>query len=462
MFKLSNTKKILFISFIGLILAISVSAQTTTLTYQGNLSDTSAAQPPNDNLANAEVVNGIQVHVTRSNVGATKEAGELNHAQNPGGKSVWFKWTAPMSRVMSFTTNRSAGNINTLLHFYTLNAQSNLQSVTFNNDIGTENLRSFARTAVTQGTTYYIAIDGFSDSGQSAAEGTFLLDIQPSFNFQGADYDSDGMTDLAYFRPSDGSWNYIETSSGILRKNFWGTSGDIPLVSATQGSGVNDLAVFRPSTGIWYQQTCCFERYTNWGTSSDIPVPANFGGGENTEIATFRPSDGIWYIRYSEDLYDYYRFGQAGDIPAPGHYSPDSNADVAIFRPSNGVWYFIKRISNNRASDTFNAVKFGQQGDKPVPADYDGDGILDVAIYRPSTGTWWVLQSSNGQTKVIQWGITEDIPTTGDYDGDGKFDFAVFRPSTGFWYVLRSSDGEAQIKQFGQSGDIPVTANRTF
>ncbi len=94
-----------------------------------------AAPPANDNFANAEVVNGIQVHITRTNVEATKEANEANHANNPGGKSVWFKWTALMTRVMSFTTNRSAGNLNTLLNVYAVNAQSNLQSVTFNNDI---------------------------------------------------------------------------------------------------------------------------------------------------------------------------------------------------------------------------------------------------------------------------------------------------------------------------------------
>ncbi len=422
-----------------------------------------AAPPANDNFAAAEIINGIQVHITRSNVEATKEAGEANHANNSGGKSVWFKWTAPMSRVMSFTTNRSAGNLNTLLHVYVLGAQLNLQSVTFNNDINSPaDLRSFARTLIHQGTTYYIAIDGFSENGQPAAEGTFALDIQPSFNFQGADYDSDGMTDLAYFRPSDGSWNYTETSSGILRKRFWGTNGDIPLVYSNQGSGANELAVFRPSTGIWYQQTCCPDRDTSWGLSSDIPVPANFGGGENTDIAMFRPSDGIWYIYYSPGSYDYYQFGQAGDIPVPGHYSPDNFADIAVFRPSDGVWYFNKRAGGNHSLDTYSSVQFGQQGDKPVPADYDGDGILDVAVYRPSTGFWYVLQSSNGQFFGLQWGIAEDIPTTGDFDGDGKFDFAVFRPSTGFWYVLQNADKQVQIKQFGQTGDIPVTANSTF
>ncbi len=454
--KMKQYKKTNSVKIFTLVFAIAI-------VFSGFALSAFAAPPANDNFANAEIINGIQVHITRSNVEATKEPGEANHANNPGGKSVWFKWTAPMSRVMSFTTNRSAGNLNTLLHVYKLNAQSNLQSVTFSNDINSPaDLRSFARILIQQSTTYYIAIDGFSENGQTGVEGTFLLDIQPSFNFQGADYDSDGMTDFAYFRPSDGSWNYIETSSGVVKKRFWGTNGDIPLVYSN--SNTNEFAVFRPSNGHWYQQPAFSTSniYLPWGLPGDIPVPANYESTLATQPAVFRPSDGIWYIYRTENIFDYYRFGQAGDIPVPGLYSPDPFADIAVFRPSDGVWYFTKRISNTHLGDTFSAVQFGQQGDKPVPADYDGDGILDVAVYRPSTGAWYVLQSSDGQFKGVQWGIAEDIPTTGDFDGDGKFDFAVFHPSTGEWYILRSSDGQVQAKQFGQNGDIPVTANRTF
>lgn len=421
-----------------------------------------AAPPANDNFANAEVLSGIQVHITRSNTEATKESGEPNHAFNVGGKSVWFKWTAPMSRTMSFSTNRSATNIDTLLHIYSGTMLNGLSSATFNNNIYSPlNNKSFARLRVQQGATYYIAIDGQND-GQGAAEGTFQLDIQPSFNFQGADYDSDGITDFSYFRPSDGTWTSFYSSIQQTQTSRWGTNGDIPLVESFAGSGQNQQNVFRPSEGIWYQQSCCQTAYTQWGATGDIPVPASFGGQENTDIAVFRPSTGTWYIRYTENDFQYYQFGLAGDIPLPGHYSADGFADVAVFRPSNGVWYFMIRQGQQANSDTFKAVQFGQQGDKPVPADYDGDGILDIAVYRPTTGTWWVLRSSDGQATTFQWGITEDIPTTGDFDGDGKFDYAVFRPSTGTWYVFRSGDGAIQIKQFGQIGDIPVTSNKTF
>ena len=422
-----------------------------------------AAAPPNDNFANAEVVSGMQVHIVRSNLEATKEASEPNHANNVGGKSVWFKWTAPMSRIMSITTNRSADNLDTLLHVYHGNSLNALASDGGSSNIYyPQNARSFVRFTAVEGITYYIAVDGYTENKQPAAAGTFSLDIQPSFPFQGADFDNDGMTDFAFFRPSNGNWNVDSSASGLVFTRQWGKSGDIPL--AYSNSNTNEYAVFRPSDGVWYQQpVCCTSNaYLHWGTSGDIPVPANFEGTTNTQAAVFRPSDGAWYIYRAENVYDYYRFGQTGDIPLPGQYSPDLFADIAVFRPSNGTWYFAKRVSNNHAGDYFSQVQFGLSGDKPVPADYDGDGILDVAVYRPSTGVWYVLRSSDNQVQAVQFGIAEDVPTTGDFDGDGKFDYAVFRSSTAVWYVLRSGDNSAQIKQFGQSGDVPVTSNRTF
>jgi hypothetical protein len=425
------------------------------------LSTTAFAAPPtNDNFANAETVSGMQVHITRSNVMATKESGEPNHAQNIGGKSVWFKWTAPMSRVMSFSTNRSATNIDTLLTVYTGTTLNGLSGSSSSDDINSPlNKKSYIRMDVVEGTTYYFAVDG-KNSGNGAAEGSFLLDIQPSFNIQGADYDSDGLTDFAVFRPSAGTWFLFDPLTGQTIYTPFGTNGDIPLVSAS--GPLNEPAVFRPSNGFWYQQSDGQIEYTQFGTSTDIPVPSNYGGESRTEVAVFRPSTGTWYIRYSEGDYRYYQFGVSGDLPVPGHYSPDVNADIAVFRPSNGTWYFTIRQNGNPGLDTFRAVQFGQQGDKPVPADYDGDGILDIAVYRPSTGTWWILKSSNNQVTAFQWGIAEDVPTTGDFDGDGKFDYAVFRPSNGTWYVYRSGDNSVFSKKFGQSGDIPMTANRTY
>jgi len=422
------------------------------------------APPANDSFANAEQLSGMQIHIARTNVEATKEPGEPGHGLNSGGASVWFKWTAPMSRLMVLTTNRTASNLNTTIGVYTGTSVNALNTIAYGDDIegdSNTNLKSHVRFDVRQGTTYYIAVDGFKFQEQPAAQGAFALDLQPSFPFQGADFDLDGKTDLSLFRPTDGTW-YINGTTRS-KETRWGTNGDIPIVAPFNGYKFYH-AIYRPTESRYYllDSLSGSTNAFSFGTAGDIPFTSNYSSVDSVDFGVFRPSNGTWYISRDISSFDAVKFGISGDIPVPGNYSPDLLADLAVFRPSNGTWYFMYRRSNNPTENTYGAVQFGIAGDKPVPADYDGDGLLDVAVYRPSTGVWWVLQSSNNQATAFKWGIAEDIPTTGDFDGDGKFDYAVFRPSQGTWYIRRSGDNTAMIKQFGQSGDIPVTANRTF
>src|SRR5438094_406222 len=49
----------------------------------------------NDFFSNRTEIVSPGATVFGSNVGATKEPGELNHGADAGGKSVWWTWTAP-------------------------------------------------------------------------------------------------------------------------------------------------------------------------------------------------------------------------------------------------------------------------------------------------------------------------------------------------------------------------------
>ncbi|MDQ4132268.1 MAG: SBBP repeat-containing protein [Actinomycetota bacterium] len=60
------------------------------------------------------------------------------------------------------------------------------------------------------------------------------------------------------------------------------------------GDGDTDIAVFRPSNGYWFVHGGAI---TQFGATGDIPVPADYDGDGDTDIAFFCPSDGTWHIR---------------------------------------------------------------------------------------------------------------------------------------------------------------------
>ncbi|HQU86446.1 MAG TPA: hypothetical protein PKY59_25170, partial [Pyrinomonadaceae bacterium] len=119
-----------------------------------NSANAKAGAPFNDNFENAEILSGTRVSVRRTNLAATKQQFEQVHAGNVGGRSVWFKWTAPMTGYFSFSTNLTETNIDTLLHVYTGSQLNDLSNVGFNNNINSPaNLKSYRILPVRSGTT---------------------------------------------------------------------------------------------------------------------------------------------------------------------------------------------------------------------------------------------------------------------------------------------------------------------
>lgn len=120
--------------------------------------------PLNNNFANAEpiVLSGSSAQVSGSNVMATKETGEPNHAAGEaGGRSVWWRWIAPANGRATVTT--AGSNFDTLLGVYTGTAVNALTTLGSNDDV----TRGVVRTSTvtfdaTTGTTYYFAVDGWS------------------------------------------------------------------------------------------------------------------------------------------------------------------------------------------------------------------------------------------------------------------------------------------------------------
>jgi hypothetical protein len=116
-----------------------------------------AVPPANDNFVNAEILSGDSVTLRATNVDATKEAGEPDHAGDVGGASVWYRWTAPFDGTLSVNC---APDFIILVGIYTGSSVSALTEVA--SAFGTCGLQP----SVTGGTTYQLAIDGsLGDSG---------------------------------------------------------------------------------------------------------------------------------------------------------------------------------------------------------------------------------------------------------------------------------------------------------
>jgi hypothetical protein len=146
--------------------------QTTSVTMDANHTMTAVyvtgtSTPPNNNFANAQIISGTSGTVNGTNVGANKESGEPNHAGNSGGASVWYRWQAPTTGAVTFTTTSS--NFDTLLAAYTGQSVSSLTLIAANDDFnGT--LQSGIGFTAQSGVTYHVAVDGFG-----GATGSVLL-----------------------------------------------------------------------------------------------------------------------------------------------------------------------------------------------------------------------------------------------------------------------------------------------
>ncbi|MDP8234836.1 MAG: NHL repeat-containing protein [Candidatus Erginobacter occultus] len=238
------------------------------------------------------------------------------------------------------------------------------------------------------------------------------------------DYDGDGTSDPAIFRPDTGLW----AMRGVTRVYFGG-SLDWPVPRDYSGDGTTDIGIFRPDSGLW-----AIKGVTRvyFGGSDDDPVPGYYTGPGGASLGIFRPATGLWALKGVTRIY----YGGGNDWPMTGDFSGDGTETPGIFRPATGLW----------ALRSLTRYYFGGAGDLPLTGDFSGDGTVNAGIFRAASGLWAV----RGVTRVY-FGGGADLPVPADFSGTGQDGIAVFRPAAGLW----AARGVTRL-YFGSSSDLPV------
>ena len=317
-----------------------------------------------------------------------------------------------------------------------------------------------AAVAGTQVTAYDAnSIMNYCQAGGNNTGALTPLDVQGVRELYGwrdaTDYDNDGRSDLAVWRPGTGQWFGTTLPWGL----GYGEAGDIPLAGDFDGDGWSDPAVWRPAgpyQGTWFiRKSTGGEQRVQWGATGDLPSVADLDGDGRAELVVYRPSTRHFYVREPDGSgWSYGPWGEAGDVPVLADYDGDGVTDLALFRPS-GVWAGSWFVLNSTNPGYYTHHVYGEAGDVPVVGDFDGDHKSDRAVWRPSNGTWYVLASAGGEIRT-QFGAPGDEPVSLDYDGDAITELAVWRPSTGNFYVARRDGSWLANVHLGQAGDVPL------
>jgi hypothetical protein len=204
-----------------------------------------------DYFATCVALNGAYGSESDDNQFATKEPGEPDHAGNPGGKSLWYCWTAMTNTPMTIDTIGST--FDTLLAVYTGDSVTNLTLIAANDDIaGASNRQSRVTFTPVPGTTYHIAADGFG-----GASGILVL----NWNQLGA-----ALPDLIIWGPAASPNVIVRTFSSNDCEVVEGceTAGQHILLSfttETRNIGAGDLVMGNPATNSLFRWASCHQHY---------------------------------------------------------------------------------------------------------------------------------------------------------------------------------------------------------
>jgi hypothetical protein len=275
------------------------------------------------------------------------------------------------------------------------------------------------------------------------------------------DFTGDGMNDLVYFDPATAQWSVHNVADESTETFGFGVAGGKPVAADYDGDGVIDVAMVRQEGGL-----LCWElRYStggtaslDWGVNRDVPVKGDYDGDGRADLAVWRPSTGEWIVLASTtgELMMWQLDTEPSDVVTPGDYDGDGIADPAVFRLAETTFYYLSSRDGSLRIQGWEPT--GEWRDLSlVPADYDGDRMTDFAVFTPHDGQYRILLSRTREflsirmpvnsSPCVRWEACDvrDFAQPADYDNDGVADPAIWTPKSGMVYAVGSQAGPVEV-----------------
>jgi hypothetical protein len=184
-----------------------------------------------DLFALRAILSGFTNRVRGTNSTYTREAGEPRHENRTGARSAWIGWQAPGSGLVRMNTFNSS--FDTVLSIYTGSVVSNLVRVAGNDDANDFVVQSAASFSAVAGTTYQIAVDGFSATAGGVIDFQLeLADLRPRITAQ--------PQSITVNQGSPATFSVTATGTGPISYQ-WRFNGN-PLNNATNSSFTRSAA----------------------------------------------------------------------------------------------------------------------------------------------------------------------------------------------------------------------------
>jgi hypothetical protein len=358
-----------------------------------------------DMFASATRLSGTTITETGNNSAATKEVGEPNHggyAGNPGGKSLWWRWTSGSDGLLTIST--AGSSFDTVVAVYTGTDVAELTTIGHDDNSG-PGQASQLTVRVLPESVYYIAVDGYN--GTSG-------DVQLSLSVEPTELSTDG-------RPVNDNFENRISVSGSFTINYGSNQEATVEAGEVQITG----AAFLVGQSVWY----------SWTAPSDGTVTIDTNGSNyDTSLTIYQGTEISDLIRLAQDddggaanldslveltvfageTYHIAVDGYSGNITgrSSGSFILNINLIPREALPDNDTFDFRTGIQGESYTDGADNEKATFEDDEPLHADSLSGRTL-----------WWTWTAPNEIGTLI-------LKTVADEDAEAFFSIGVYTGQT--------------------------------